>query len=134
MDEQKVKESMNCIENQKAVEGLTDARGKKEQKILRQEYIDAFKTQFGEVSSIILMWKKDGTIVNLGEKFGNKRTLENSDVMRQTFWLTDREWEHTVTDHRAISSHPLFLCRRKKSGVMYLWEKKVCTETNLVSA
>lgn len=38
--------------------------------------------------------------------------------------LTDREWE-TYSDRitEQVVSHP-YLCRRKKSGVMYLWEKK----------
>ena len=64
MDEQKVKRINELYRKSKA-EGLTDAE-KKEQKILRQEYIDAFKRNNIDVE------EKDGTIVNLGEKFGNK--------------------------------------------------------------
>ena len=66
MDEQKVKRINELYRKSKA-EGLTDAE-KKEQKILRQEYIDALRSQLNNID----VEEKDGTIVNLGEKFGNK--------------------------------------------------------------
>ena len=69
MDEQKVKRINELYRKSKA-EGLTDAE-KKEQKILRQEYIDAFKRNLRSQLNIDVE-EKDGTIVNLGEKFGNK--------------------------------------------------------------
>ena len=50
---------------------MTDAE-KKEQQILRQEYIDAFKRNLRSQLNNIDVEEKDGTIVNLGEKFGNK--------------------------------------------------------------
>ena len=43
-----------------------------EQKVLRQEYIDAFKRNLRSQLNNIDVEEKDGTIVNLGEKFGNK--------------------------------------------------------------
>ena len=70
MDEQKVKRINELYRKSKA-EGLTDAE-KKEQKILRQEYIDAFKRNLRSQLNNIDVEEKDGTIVNLGEKFGNK--------------------------------------------------------------
>ena len=68
MDEQKVKRINELYRKSKA-EGLTE---KKEQKILRQEYIDAFKRNLRSQLNNIDVEEKDGTIVNLGEKFGNK--------------------------------------------------------------
>ena len=68
MDEQKVKRINELYRKSKA---LTDAE-KKEQKILRQEYIDAFKRNLRSQLNNIDVEEKDGTIVNLGEKFGNK--------------------------------------------------------------
>ena len=70
MDEQKVKRINELYRKSKA-EGLTDAE-KKEHKILRQEYIDAFKRNLRSQLNNIDVEEKDGTIVNLGEKFGNK--------------------------------------------------------------
>ena len=70
MDEQKVKRINELYRKSKA-EGLTDAE-KKEQKILRQEYIDAFKRNLRSQLNNIDVEEKDGTIVNLVEKFGNK--------------------------------------------------------------
>ena len=70
MDEQKVKRINELYRKSKA-EGLTDAE-EKEQKILRQEYIDAFKRNLRSQLNNIDVEEKDGTIVILGEKFGNK--------------------------------------------------------------
>ena len=63
MDEQKVKRINELYRKSKA-EGLTDAE-KKEQKILRQEYIDAFKRNLRSQLNNIDVEEKDGTIVNL---------------------------------------------------------------------
>ena len=62
---------INELDRKSKAEGLTDAE-KKEQKILRQEYIDAFKRNLRSQLNNIDVEEKDGTIVNLGEKFGNK--------------------------------------------------------------
>ena len=70
MDEQKVKRINELYRKSKA-EGLTDAE-KKEQKILRQEYIDAFKRNLRSQLNNIDVEEKDGTIVHLGENLGNK--------------------------------------------------------------
>lgn len=71
MDEQKISRINELYRKSKA-EGLT-ADEKKEQKILRQEYLDAIRCNLrGQLNNIDVQ-QKDGSIVNLGEKFGNKK-------------------------------------------------------------
>ena len=54
------------------VEGLTEEE-KKEQQILRREYVDAFKRNLrGQLNNISIK-EKDGSITNLGEKYGQKK-------------------------------------------------------------
>ena len=51
---------------------LTEAE-KKEQQILRREYVDAFKRNLrGQLNNISIK-EKDGSITNLGEKYGQKK-------------------------------------------------------------
>lgn len=71
MDEQKINRINELYRKSKA-EGLTDPE-KKEQKILRQEYIDSFKRNLRTQLDKIDIEEKDGTVVNLGEKFGNQK-------------------------------------------------------------
>ena len=71
MDEQKIKR-INELARKSKSEGLTEEE-RKEQKILRQEYIDAVRRNLKSQLDNIDMQEKDGTIVNLGEKFGNKK-------------------------------------------------------------
>ena len=71
MDEQKIKK-INELARKSKSEGLTEEE-RKEQKILRQEYIDAVRRNLKSQLDNIDMQEKDGTIVNLGEKFGNKK-------------------------------------------------------------
>lgn len=71
MDEQKIKR-INELARKAKAEGLSDDE-KKEQKILRQEYIDAVRRNLKSQLDNIDVEQKDGTIVNLGEKFGNKK-------------------------------------------------------------
>lgn len=71
MDEQKISRINELYRKSKA-EGLT-ADEKKEQKILRQEYLDTIRRNLrGQLNNIDIR-QKDGSIVNLGEKFGNKK-------------------------------------------------------------
>lgn len=71
MDEQKITRINELYRKSKA-EGLTEAE-KKEQKLLRQEYLDTIRRNLrGQLNNIDVQ-QKDGTIVNLGEKFGNKK-------------------------------------------------------------
>ena len=72
MDEKKITRINELYRKSKA-EGLTDAE-KKEQKILRQEYVDAFRQNLrGQLNNIDIQ-EEDGTIVNLGEKFDHRNT------------------------------------------------------------
>lgn len=70
MDEKKITRINELYRKSKA-EGLTDAE-MKEQQVLRREYIDAFKRNLRGQLNQISIQEKDGKIINLGEKFGNK--------------------------------------------------------------
>lgn len=71
MDEQKIARINELYRKSKA-EGLTEAE-KKEQKLLRQEYLDTIRRNLrGQLNNIDVV-EKGGKVVNLGEKYGNKR-------------------------------------------------------------
>ena len=71
MDEKKIAR-INELQHKSKAEGLTE-KEKKEQQILRREYIEAFKMSLrGQLNNISIQ-EKDGTITNLGEKYGNKK-------------------------------------------------------------
>ena len=71
MDSQKI-ERINELYRKSKAEGLTDDE-KKEQKILRAEYLEAVKANLrGQLNNIDIE-EKDGTVVNLGEKYVNRR-------------------------------------------------------------
>lgn len=71
MDEQKISRINELYRKSKA-EGLTEAE-KKEQKFLRAEYLEAVRRNLrGQLNNIDIE-QKDGTVVNLGEKYGNKK-------------------------------------------------------------
>ena len=70
MDDKKVAR-INELYHKSKAEGLTPEL--KEQQILRKEYIDSFKRNLrGQLNNISIK-EKDGSITNLGEKFGNKK-------------------------------------------------------------
>lgn len=70
MDELKIARINELYRKSKA-EGLTEAE-LKEQQVLRREYIDSFKRNLrGQLNNISIK-EKDGSITNLGEKYGNK--------------------------------------------------------------
>ena len=71
MDRQKINRINELYRKSKA-EGLTEAE-KKEQKLLRREYIEAVKGNLLAQLNNIDIEEKDGTVVNLGEKYGNKK-------------------------------------------------------------
>ena len=71
MDQQKINRINELYRKSKA-EGLTDAE-KKEQKILRQEYIELVKRNLRGQLNHIDVEEKDGTVINLGERYGNKK-------------------------------------------------------------
>lgn len=70
MDRQKINRINELYRKSKA-EGLTEAE-KKEQKILRREYIEAVKGNLLAQLNNIDVEEQDGTVVNLGEKYGKK--------------------------------------------------------------
>lgn len=70
MNEEKIGRINELYRKSKA-EGLTEAE-KEEQKLLRQEYIEAIRHNLRTQLNNIDIQEKDGTITNLGEKFGKK--------------------------------------------------------------
>lgn len=71
MDEQKIKRINELYRKSKA-EGLTEEE-RKEQKLLREEYLESIRGNLRSQLNKIDIREKDGTIVNLGEKYGNKK-------------------------------------------------------------
>ena len=71
MEQQKINRINELYRKSKA-EGLTEAE-KKEQKILRQEYLELVKRNLRNQLNNIDIEEKDGAVVNLGEKYGNKK-------------------------------------------------------------
>ena len=71
MDNKKI-DRINELYRKSKAEGLTE-KEKKEQQILRREYVEAFKANLrGQLNNISIK-EKDGSITNLGEKYGNKK-------------------------------------------------------------
>lgn len=69
--DEKIKRINELYHKQKS-EGLTDSE-KEEQAKLRREYIDLIKGSLkGQLDNIDIQ-EKDGTVTNLGEKFGKKK-------------------------------------------------------------
>ncbi len=70
MNEENLKR-INELARKSKAEGLTEAE-KKEQADLRRQYIEAIRRNLrGQLDQIDIR-EKDGTIVNLGEKYGKK--------------------------------------------------------------
>lgn len=70
MDSSKI-DRINYLSRKSKAEGLT-ADEVKEQKILRAEYIAAFRMSLKSQLDNIDIQNEDGTIENLGEKYANK--------------------------------------------------------------
>ena len=71
MDPQKIARINELYRRSKA-EGLTDAE-KKEQKLLRLEYIEAVRMNLrGQLNNLDIK-EQDGSVVNLGEKYDANR-------------------------------------------------------------
>lgn len=63
---------INELYHKSKVEGLTEAE-KEEQQILRKEYVANVRANLrGQLNSITIQ-KEDGSMENLGEKFGSKK-------------------------------------------------------------
>lgn len=70
MDNKKIAR-INQLYHKSKAEGLS-AEELKEQQILRREYIDSFKRNLRGQLNQISIKESDGSITDLGEKFGNK--------------------------------------------------------------
>ena len=71
MEKEKI-DRINELYRKSKAEGLSDAE-RKEQKILRQEYLEMVRRNLrGQLNNIDIE-EKDGTVVNLGEKYGKKK-------------------------------------------------------------
>ena len=71
MDQSSI-DRINTLYHKSQSVGLTEEE-KKEQQILRREYVDAFKRNLrGQLNNISIK-EKDGSITNLGEKYGQKK-------------------------------------------------------------
>ena len=69
MTEERI-QRINELYHKAKTEGLTDAE-KQEQQILRKEFIDSFRRNLrGQLDNISIQ-EADGSITNLGEKYGN---------------------------------------------------------------
>lgn len=71
MDEKKIAR-INELYHKSKAEGLTNAE-KKEQADLRREYIEAVRRNLRGQMDNINIQEQDGSITNLGEKYGNKK-------------------------------------------------------------
>jgi len=63
---------INVLARKSKAEGLTEEE-KKEQAALRQEFIAAVRGNLRAQLNNINIQEKDGSITNLGEKYGNKK-------------------------------------------------------------
>ncbi len=71
MDEHTI-DRINELYHKSKKEGLTEEE-KEEQKILRQAYIDSFRSNLKDQLDRIDIREEDGSVTNLGEKYGNKK-------------------------------------------------------------
>ena len=71
MDQQKI-DRINELYRKSKAEGLSPEE-KTEQAVLRREYIDAFRQNVRAQLNNIDIVEKDGSITNLGEKYGNQK-------------------------------------------------------------
>lgn len=67
---------INELYHKSKAEGLTEAE-RKEQALLRQEYVASFRRNLRSQLNNIDIQNADGTIENLGEKFGKKTKKAN---------------------------------------------------------
>lgn len=72
MEQGKLIQRINELAKKQKAEGLTPAE-KEEQQLLRREFIEIFKANLRGQLDNIDVEQEDGTIINLGEKYGNKK-------------------------------------------------------------
>lgn len=70
--DQSVLERINALYHKSQQEGLTDAE-KQEQARLRKQYVAAVMSNFESQLNNIDIQNEDGSIENLGEKYGQKK-------------------------------------------------------------
>lgn len=70
MEERKIARINELARKSKTV-GLTEEE-KREQQMLRKEFLAAFRMNLKTQLDLIDIQEEDGTITNLGEKYGNK--------------------------------------------------------------
>lgn len=75
MDEAKIAR-INELAHKSKAEGLTEAE-KREQQLLRQEFLAAVRKNLKSQLDNIDIQEPDGTVVNLGEKYGKKQKTGN---------------------------------------------------------
>lgn len=75
MDEKKIAR-INELAHKSKAEGLTEAE-KKEQQLLRQEFLVAVRSNLKSQLDNIDIKEADGSIVNLGEKYGKNKQKGN---------------------------------------------------------
>lgn len=68
---------INELYHKSKAEGLTEEE-KKEQQLLRQQYLAAVRGNIRSQLNNIDMEMEDGTVVNLGEKYGKKKKAEDA--------------------------------------------------------
>ena len=71
IDDSKI-QRINELARKSKAEGLTETE-KKEQQLLRQEFLAAVRKNLKSQLNNIDIQEKDGSIVNLGEKYGRKK-------------------------------------------------------------
>ncbi|QDW74045.1 DUF896 domain-containing protein [Lachnospiraceae bacterium KGMB03038] len=76
MDEKKIAR-INELYHKSKAEGLTESE-RKEQQILRKEYIEAFKQSLRSQLDNISIQEPDGSITDLGEKYGKKNRTQRT--------------------------------------------------------
>ena len=70
MDAKKI-DRINTLHHKAQSVGLTEEE-KKEQKLLRAEYVEAIKNSLRQQLNNIDLQEEDGSLTNLGEKYGNR--------------------------------------------------------------
>ena len=70
MTQEKI-DRINALYRKSQAEGLTEEE-KKEQALLRKEFVASVKSNLRSQLNNIDMVNDDGSVVNLGEKYGNK--------------------------------------------------------------
>lgn len=86
MTQEKI-QRINELYRKSQAEGLSEAE-KKEQDLLRKEYIANVKKNLRNQLNNIDMVNDDGSVENLGEKYGNKKKKFVAGLKsKETFWV-----------------------------------------------